>query len=121
MPPTHPIEWGGKAQWYAEPKAWQDIQEVFHWVDKQQIPFTCLGKGSNLLICDGGIEGLVLNTRHLNQYTVDETNQTITVGAGYSLPKLAWQVAKKRLGRTGVGSGHPRHSWGRCGYECRGA
>ncbi|WP_069789610.1 UDP-N-acetylmuramate dehydrogenase [Cyanobacterium sp. IPPAS B-1200] len=86
---------GGKAQWYAEPKVWQDIQEVFHWVDKQQIPFTCLGKGSNLLICDGGIEGLVLNTRHLNQYTVDETNQTITVGAGYSLPKLAWQVAKK--------------------------
>ncbi|MGY6529948.1 MAG: UDP-N-acetylmuramate dehydrogenase [Cyanobacterium sp.] len=86
---------GGKARWYAEPKAWDDIQEVFNWVDKQQIPFTCLGKGSNLLICDSGIEGLVLNTRHLNEYTVDENNQTITVGAGYSLPKLAWQVAKK--------------------------
>ncbi|AFZ46252.1 UDP-N-acetylmuramate dehydrogenase [Cyanobacterium stanieri PCC 7202] len=86
---------GGKAQWYAEPKAWDDIQEIFSWINKQQIPFTCLGKGSNLLICDQGIKGLVLNTRHLKQYAVDEHQQTITVGAGYSLPKLAWQVAKK--------------------------
>jgi len=86
---------GGEAQWYVEPKSWNDIQEVFAWIEKQQIPLTCLGAGSNLLICDRGVEGLVLNTRHLREFTINEKEQTITVGAGYSLPKLAWQVAKK--------------------------
>jgi len=86
---------GGEAQWYVEPKSWNDVQEIFAWIEKQQIPLTCLGAGSNLLICDRGIEGLVLNTRHLREFNIDEAKQTITVGAGYSLPKLAWQVAKK--------------------------
>ncbi|RMD69735.1 MAG: UDP-N-acetylmuramate dehydrogenase [Cyanobacteria bacterium J149] len=86
---------GGKAQWYAEPKSWNDIQAIFTWLQKEQMPFTCLGGGSNLLISDRGIEGLVLNTRHLKQYLIDEENLTITVGAGYPLPKLAWKAAKK--------------------------
>lgn len=36
-----------------------------------------------------------MNTRHLKQYLIDEDNLTITVGAGYPLPKLAWKAAKK--------------------------
>lgn len=86
---------GGIAQWYVEPKTWQDVQEIFAWVEKQQIPFTCLGAGSNLLISDQGIEGLVINTRHLKECHIDEACQTVTVGAGYALPKLAWAGAKK--------------------------
>ena len=86
---------GGNAQLYAEPKSWQDIQALFEWIQQQDIPFTCLGGGSNLLVSDRGIDGLVLNTRHFKQYDVDEENNTITVGAGYPLPKLAWQAAKR--------------------------
>jgi UDP-N-acetylmuramate dehydrogenase len=86
---------GGNALWYVEPRTYDDIQAVFDWIEKQQIPFTCLGAGSNLLVSDEGISGLVLNTRYFKDYTIDEENNTITVGAGYSLPKLAWQAAKK--------------------------
>lgn len=86
---------GGNAQWYVEPRSWDDIQCIFEWIDRQQIPFTCLGAGSNLLVSDHGIEGLVLNTRYLKQYDIDEENCTVTVGAGYPLPKLAWKTAKK--------------------------
>ena len=86
---------GGNAQWYAEPKSWDDIQALFEWIQQQDIPFTCLGAGSNLLVSDRGIKGLVLNSRHFKQYSVDEENNTITVGAGYPLPKLAWQAAKR--------------------------
>ncbi len=86
---------GGQAQWYVEPKSWNDVQEIFRWIEKQQIPLTCLGAGSNLLICDRGIEGLVLNTRYLKEFSLNQENQSITVGAGYSLPKLAWLAAKK--------------------------
>ena len=86
---------GGNAQLYTEPKSWDDIQALFEWIQKHDMPFTCLGKGSNLLVSDRGIEGLVLNTLHFKQYSVDEENHTITVGAGYPLPKLAWQAAKR--------------------------
>lgn len=86
---------GGDAQWYVEPQSTTEIQAVFEWVVKQQIPFTCLGAGSNLLVSDRGIDGLVINTRQWKQCQFDRENQTITVGAGYPLPKLAWQVAKK--------------------------
>ncbi|MBL1209855.1 UDP-N-acetylmuramate dehydrogenase [Geminocystis sp. GBBB08] len=88
---------GGIARWYVEPQTWDDIQAVFEWIEKQQIPFTCLGAGSNLLVSDEGISGLVLNTCHFKDYAIDEENNQVTVGAGYSLPKLAWKVAKKGL------------------------
>lgn len=86
---------GGNAEWYVEPKSWNDVQLVFEWVQKEQIPFTSVGAGSNLLVSDEGIEGLVINTRHLKKYILDEDTNTITVGAGYPLPKLAWNAAKK--------------------------
>jgi len=38
---------GGIAQWYVEPQTWDDIQAIFEWIEKQQIPFNCLGAGSN--------------------------------------------------------------------------
>ncbi|MGI0481244.1 UDP-N-acetylmuramate dehydrogenase [Geminocystis sp. CENA526] len=86
---------GGNAQWYVEPKSWDEIQAVFEWIEKQQIPFTCMGGGSNLLVSDKGVEGLVLNTKYLKECEVNEENNTITVGAGYPLPKLAWKAAKR--------------------------
>ena len=86
---------GGNAELYTEPKSWDDIQAVFDWVQTEEIPFTCLGSGSNLLVSDEGIDGLVLNTRHLKQCDIDEENSTITIGAGYPLPKIAWQAAKR--------------------------
>ncbi|HIK37412.1 MAG: UDP-N-acetylmuramate dehydrogenase [Geminocystis sp.] len=86
---------GGKARWYAEPKCWQDVEALFQWVEKQQIPFVALGAGSNLLVSDNGFEGLVISTRHLRGCSIDEEKRIITVDAGYPLPKLAWKMAKK--------------------------
>ncbi len=86
---------GGNAQLYAEPKSWEDIQALFEWIQQQDVPFTCLGRGSNLLVSDQGIEGLVLNTCHFKEYDLDEEDHTITVGAGYPLPTLAWKAAKR--------------------------
>lgn len=86
---------GGDAQWYVEPKTQKDLEAIFAWVGKRQIPFTCIGKGSNLLISDQGIEGLVINSRYWKNYDFIPEEYMVKVGAGYSLPKLAWQMAKK--------------------------
>lgn len=86
---------GGNAELYVEPKSYGEIQAVFEWLDSRQLPLTFLGAGSNLLVSDQGISGLVLNTRYLRHYQMDKEETLVKVGAGYSLPKLAWQLAKQ--------------------------
>jgi len=54
-----------------------------------------LGAGSNLLISDRGLPGLVLNTRHLRSSCFDAETATITAAAGEPLPKIAWRAAKR--------------------------
>jgi UDP-N-acetylmuramate dehydrogenase len=86
---------GGNAQWYAAPKNIEDLQASLAWRDKQDVPLTMLGAGSNLLISDSGLEGLVVNTRYLRGTQIDEENGTITADAGEPIAKLAWKAAKR--------------------------
>ncbi|GBF82894.1 UDP-N-acetylmuramate dehydrogenase [Aphanothece sacrum] len=91
---------GGKAEWYAAPRTWEDLQATFDWFQQQDLPLMLLGAGSNLLISDRGIDGLVLSTRHLRHRQVDMDSARITVAAGEPIAKVAWQVAK--LGWRGL-------------------
>lgn len=86
---------GGNAQWYVEPKSLSEILAIFEWLDNQQLPLTFLGAGSNLLISDQGIPGLVMNTRYLRHCQFEEEETIVKVAAGYSLPKLTWKLAKR--------------------------
>jgi UDP-N-acetylmuramate dehydrogenase len=86
---------GGKAQWYAEPSNLEELREVFAWWRSQDLPLTLLGAGSNLLISDQGLPGLVVNSRRLRSSSFDPETATITVAAGEPLPKLAWRAAKR--------------------------
>jgi UDP-N-acetylmuramate dehydrogenase len=68
---------------------------VFAWWRSQDLLLTVLGAGSNLLISDRGLPGLVLNTRHLRSSCFDAETATITAAAGEPLPKIAWRAAKR--------------------------
>jgi UDP-N-acetylmuramate dehydrogenase len=54
-----------------------------------------LGAGSNLLISDRGLPGLVICTRHLRRTQFDEETGTVTAGAGEPIARLAWQAAER--------------------------
>ncbi len=86
---------GGEAQWYVAPKNNDEVEATFEWYVNQDIPLTLLGAGSNLLVSDHGIPGLVISTRYLRHKTFDEETAIITAGAGEPLPRLAWLAAKK--------------------------
>ncbi len=86
---------GGQAQWYAAPRSWEDLQATFEWFEKQDIPLMLLGAGSNLLISDRGVDGLVLSTRYLRYRNFDPETGRITVAAGDPIAKIAWQAAKR--------------------------
>lgn len=86
---------GGNAQWYAAPKDRDGLQATFEWFNQQEMPLTLLGWGSNLLVSDTGIPGLVLSTRHLRHCFFDPEKGQITAASGESIQRIAWQAAKR--------------------------
>ncbi|MCS6959057.1 MAG: UDP-N-acetylmuramate dehydrogenase [Pseudanabaenaceae cyanobacterium SKYGB_i_bin29] len=82
---------GGAAEFLALPRSVLELQAILE--RGQGLPLTFLGAGSNLLVSDRGIPGLVICTKYLRgvRWTADR----VYVGAGEPLPKLAWQLAKR--------------------------
>ena len=88
---------GGDAQWYAAPRNWSELEASFEWYQAQDVPLTLLGAGSNLLISDRGLPGLVLSTRYFRSHNFDPETGILVADAGEALAKLAWKAAKKGL------------------------
>lgn len=94
---------GGPAEWYLEPRTLIETQLGLAWAHQHQLPITFIGAGSNLLISDRGLAGLVICTRHLRhantQFEIETRSQTtscsITADAGKMLSSLAWQAARR--------------------------
>lgn len=86
---------GGPAEWYVAPQRLEDLQASFEWVQSQGLPVTLLGAGSNLLVSDRGLPGLVICTRHLRQTHFDEEAGIVTAAAGEPVARLAWQAAER--------------------------
>jgi UDP-N-acetylmuramate dehydrogenase len=86
---------GGPAQWFIAPHSFEQLQAAVAWADREGFPLTILGAGSNLLISDRGLPGLVIVTRHLRDQSFDEASGEITVAAGKPVPRLCGQLAKQ--------------------------
>ncbi|MCS6782653.1 MAG: UDP-N-acetylmuramate dehydrogenase [Gloeomargarita sp. SKYBB_i_bin120] len=86
---------GGNAQWFACPRTLAELQALLAWVTREQVPLTVLGAGSNVLISDRGIEGLVLCTRYLRGATWEKQTGQVIAAAGMPLPQLAWEAARR--------------------------
>jgi UDP-N-acetylmuramate dehydrogenase len=86
---------GGPAQWFAAPTSLEQLQASVAWAYREGLPMTVVGAGSNLLISDQGLPGLVIVTRHLRNQSFDEATGRITVAAGKPVPRLCWQLAKQ--------------------------
>jgi UDP-N-acetylmuramate dehydrogenase len=86
---------GGAAEWFVTPRSLADLKASYAWAHQEGLPVTLLGAGSNLLISDQGLPGLVICTRYLRHTAFDETQGLITAGAGEPIVRLAWQAADR--------------------------
>jgi len=86
---------GGTAEWYVAPQNSDQLQDSLIWAHTKQLPITFLGGGSNLLISDRGLEGLVINARNFRYLQVKKEIAQITAAAGMPLPTVAWKAAKQ--------------------------
>jgi UDP-N-acetylmuramate dehydrogenase len=77
---------GGKADFFVSPKNADELKAVICECKRLKMPYFVIGKGSNLLVSDKGIEGAVISLSEFDKIEVD--NKTVTVGAGASLARL---------------------------------
>ena len=91
---------GGPAEWYVAPQNLAELQASLEWARTEGLAVTLIGAGSNLLVSDRGLPGLVIGTRHLRYSRFDLATGQLTVAAGEPLPRVAWQVAE--LGWQGL-------------------
>lgn len=52
---------GGQVDYYFEPMDKEDSMNIIGYLQKQDVPFVAIGKGSNLLVSDEGFRGAVVN------------------------------------------------------------
>lgn len=91
---------GGAAEWYVGPRNIEELQASVKYAQEHNLKVTTVGAGSNLLVSDRGISGLVVGTRHLRYSHFDPQTGRLTVAAGESVPSLAWAAAQ--LGWEGL-------------------
>ena len=93
------IRTGGTAELFARPGTVAELEAVLAWAGAQGVEVGVVGSGSNLLVADAGVRGLVLKLDHkLTQITVDGTR--IECGGGARLPAVSAQAA--RAGLSGI-------------------
>ena len=81
---------GGPAQYWLEPHAFYGFAFLVDYCRQRGIPVRVVGRGSNILVRDGGIRGAVIHPtgEAFSDVTVDGNN-LVTAGAGVRLKKLA--------------------------------
>jgi UDP-N-acetylenolpyruvoylglucosamine reductase len=93
------VRTGGAAQFFARAGSEAELLELLAWAGAANAPVNVVGSGSNLLIADAGVAGLVLKLdRELAR--IDRDGTRIVCGGGARLPAVAAQAA--RAGLTGI-------------------
>lgn len=89
---------GGPARVYAEPADEADLRTLLAAAHARGLPVFMLGRGSNLVVPDEGVEGLVISLAHPGwQAFAPQADGRVWVGAGLRLKNLCGLAAKAGL------------------------
>lgn len=117
---------GGEAECFIKAKNIEDVKFILNICNENKIPLTIIGNGSNILVKDNGIKGIVLkigidnmeitdyknieNTVNIED-NIEESNAEnkviVTIGAGFLLAKLAQILLKNSITGFEFASGIP--------------
>jgi len=96
---------GGNARLMVYPKNVESLIELMKIINNNDIKFIVLGNGSNVLFSDDLYEGIIIKLDKFDSISIE--NDTVTVGAGYSLIRLSLDCVKKGLAGLEFASGIP--------------
>lgn len=97
---------GGPADVLAEPKNTTELGRLVGYVRRKGIPLFLLGRGTNLLVLDGGIRGVVIDLMAFNILKIVD-GTIIHAGAGVPLPKAVYFAMENSLTGLEFAAGIP--------------
>src|SRR5690606_37124396 len=103
-PMTH-VRIGGPAQCLVAPFSEEDVALVVRVCRDLDVPMHVLGGGSNVLVADRGVRGVVVHLGALNRVVRDGTR--LTAGAGVTVPSLLRGAREAGLAGLEVLTGVP--------------
>ena len=80
---------GGEAQYWIEPHTFEAMQAVVNFFKDRNLPVQIVGRGSNLVVRNGGIRGAVIHPASGIFEKLELQGNHIVAGAGVKLKKLA--------------------------------
>lgn len=98
---------GGEVRAYIAPKNIWDMSKVFYYLHMNDVYPFMLGKGTNILIPDEGLDICVISTENLQEIRIGEEENTIYAEAGVSLARLAQFAQQNGLAGLEFASGIP--------------
>ncbi|RFU71180.1 UDP-N-acetylmuramate dehydrogenase [Peribacillus saganii] len=100
------IKIGGPADSFIEPDSMQSLEKIMKVIKEFGVNWRAIGRGSNLLVSDLGIEGVVIKLgKGLDNYIVEGTE--VRSGGGVSLVSLSMQISRQGLAGLEFASGIP--------------
>lgn len=93
--PLNNINWwkvGGVAEYFVSPKSIDELKAAWHWAWTQKLRVWVLSGGSNVLIQDGVVKGLVVSMHQLSGLIKVDANEDIVIECWAGTPKA--DVAK---------------------------
>lgn len=96
---------GGYSKGILLPKTIQELIEILKYVREEKIPYKILGKGSNVIFNNADYPGYIIKLDFFDQLEI--FGRELTVGAGYSLPRLSLKACMSHLTGLEFASGIP--------------
>src|SRR6266436_5712656 len=98
---------GGPAQFWVEPQSENAFAALIRFCRDETLPLFVMGRGSNLLVRDGGIRGVVVHPYGGDFDKIEVNGSEITAGAGVKLREVAYAARAANLGGLEWMEGNP--------------
>jgi UDP-N-acetylmuramate dehydrogenase len=98
---------GGKAEYFIRPQTVDQLADVVKRCTDNNMPVRVLGFGSNLLVRDQGVKGVVLKLDSEAFCKIEYDEFSLRAGAGADLGKLVLECVRKGLGGIEILAGIP--------------
>ena len=98
---------GGPAAFYLVPETMEEVPEAIRFAREKKLPFYLIGRGSNILVGDGGYDGVIIEIGKGLEKIECRPDGTVEAQAGISLARMASRLADRGLTGFEFASGIP--------------
>ncbi|HLR81101.1 MAG TPA: UDP-N-acetylmuramate dehydrogenase [Bacillota bacterium] len=86
---------GGKADFFVTPETYSQVQKIIKLANQEKVPLTLLANGSNLIVKDGGIRGIVMNLRKIS--AIETNGNKIIAQSGARIIDVSQEALRQEL------------------------